>query len=1154
MAIDVGEAVGYLRLDTQDFAEGLIRSESDLKQFSGITEQLGNGITSFGDSLAKTGTKMTAAFTTPIVAAGKKAIDAYRDFESAFTGVKKTLDVTDDALREFGGSADDAYATLKTAIEGMATSTASSAEEIAHVMEISGQLGVPLGRAGKDIIGFTDTMVKLGDTTDLSATEAAEALAKFMNITGTTWDEVDNLGSAIVDLGNNFATNESDIVNMSTRLASAGTVAGLTEQEILALSTAMSSVGIRAEMGGSAMSQTLAQIEKAVQKALAGDEGAIPMLNKLAEVSGMTSEEFATTWETRPIEALQSFLLGLGDLEDKGESTVLVLDEVGMTGIRQSNMLRSLALAGGVLTDAINTSNEAWTLNKAMMNEAELRYGTLDSKINMVKESVKMVARDIAEILLPTFEKMLDGILKAVETWQSLDKEEKEAIIRIAAVVAAIGPLLLVFGKLTSGVGTVVTAFGKIMGVFDMFSGKTGIITGVMDKLHIKLKDTHNEASMFSEGFANAMGGAASSASAFGQTVVNTAGDVSEFDGSLSRTIKTSGSANTSIGSMLGTLLKGGAIIAAVVAAIALLVAGFIQAYKSSEEVRNAVSQLFGVMQRFFTSVIAFAKQLWEALKPVIDAVVNIIAKLIEILLPPLVKMLSAIQSVLEVMLPIIGKVLEVIGKIAAAILNVLGPILEWVVNIIAGIVDAIAGFIESISNFVKKLFHIKDDFKKSGKDAGEGFSEGIKEGEETSKSAIRELGESAKGMLSDTLGISDGKSSVFEGFGLDIGDGFASGIDSGTETVVASVDNMGTQVESSFRSHQERMNQYYDAEIADWQRYIDETLASYQELYEAGRMSEEEYQQAVVEIRKQGNDAILELENQRNNELIALNNEANSSYEQQLEGHLSRIEQRHQSNLDAIEVQTQASVDRINQEYNQGYITREQMLEQVGVSMQVKQERIDAELLKIREEKNAEQEYMEKIHAQEMESIQIGSAQDIKDQKIRIDNEYLESDKKYTEESKKNTKDMTAENIAQVATLATSIASTAATMWTPLVMITANSSKQIQDIINTMVANVSNSLNAMATSIRSTAGAFNSMGVSINGSHSAGLDYVPFNGYVAQLHQGERVLTKEEAREYNNNDNGNNGGDTFVFYDTKNDPYEQARAFKRVKKEMAFG
>ena len=76
----------------------------------------------------------------------------------------------------------------------------------------------------------------------------------------------------------------------------------------------------------------------------------------------------------------------------------------------------------------------------------------------------------------------------------------------------------------------------------------------------------------------------------------------------------------------------------------------------------------------------------------------------------------------------------------------------------------------------------------------------------------------------------------------------------------------------------------------------------------------------------------------------------------------------------------------------------------------------------------------------------------------------------------------------------------------------------------------------------------------SVNGSHANGLDYVPFNGYVAELHKGERVLTKQENEEYNKGRTNNNGGDTFVFYNTKPDPYTYAKQMKRTKQELLYG
>lgn len=75
----------------------------------------------------------------------------------------------------------------------------------------------------------------------------------------------------------------------------------------------------------------------------------------------------------------------------------------------------------------------------------------------------------------------------------------------------------------------------------------------------------------------------------------------------------------------------------------------------------------------------------------------------------------------------------------------------------------------------------------------------------------------------------------------------------------------------------------------------------------------------------------------------------------------------------------------------------------------------------------------------------------------------------------------------------------------------------------------------------------------SVDGKHANGLDYVPYNGYVAELHEGERVLTKQQNKEYNEGKAGH-GGDTFNFYNTKPTPYEYARQMKKAKREILYG
>lgn len=422
-----------------------------------LKEAVSNATSEMGEFLKGVGDAMTKYITLPMMALGTVSVKAFADWESAFIGVKKTVEGTPEQLEA-----------IAQGITDISLSTASSRESVAAVAEAAGQLGI----ATDDVVGFTKVMVMLGDTTNLSADEAAIALARVINITGESTDNIERIGSAIVHLGNNFATSESEIVAMTNRLAAGGTIAGLTTTEILGLATAMSSVGITAEAGGTAMTQTLTAIEK---EFAAFTNKAENNLDKIAEISGMSAEAFADAWQNRPAEAVQAFISGLGSLDEKGESATLVLDELGMSGIRQSNMLKSLALASETLGDAMTKASQGYAMVNengeafnALAEEAEKRYQSFDTQVNQLKESFKLLGsamgEDLAQLILPVIDSLTNGLRNLADWWSNLGEVAKASILVISGIVMAAGPLLTL-------VGGGLIAFAKLkaaMKVFDL--------------------------------------------------------------------------------------------------------------------------------------------------------------------------------------------------------------------------------------------------------------------------------------------------------------------------------------------------------------------------------------------------------------------------------------------------------------------------------------------------------------------------------------------------------------------------------------------------------------------------------------------------------------------------------------------------------------
>ena len=469
------------------FGDGLIKS--------------GDKIKTFGDSVSSLGGKLTTGLTLPLVASVGMVTKAAVDYESAFAGVKKTVDET----------ATVSYKNLSDGIRQMAKELPASAVEIANVAEVAGQLGIK----AEDILTFSRTMIDMGESTNLSAEEAATAIAKIANILGLTSDEYGRFGASVVDLGNNFATTERDIVEMTNRLAAGGKLAGLTAPDILGLATAMSSVGIEAEAGGTAMTQTLTAIGNAVS--LTG-KGAADDLNLIAKTAGMTSEEFQQAWKEKPVVALQSFIKGLKDAQEKGVNMNAILAQLGMTGIRQSNMLKSLALASDKMGDAVDRSNKAWKENTALTNEANKRYETTESQLKMFKNQVTDLAIEFGGPLLKA---LRDG-LKAGKPWidmlaemakhfSSMSEEEQRNVLKWAALTAGAGPALTLLGKgigivggLTKGIGWLTKGTGKAVGGMNL-----------MYKTFQAFRTTGNLSSAFklASGGAVALGNATASAS-----------------------------------------------------------------------------------------------------------------------------------------------------------------------------------------------------------------------------------------------------------------------------------------------------------------------------------------------------------------------------------------------------------------------------------------------------------------------------------------------------------------------------------------------------------------------------------------------------------------------------------------------------------------
>ncbi|MCO4361000.1 phage tail tape measure protein [Staphylococcus agnetis] len=527
--------------------------------------ELGPRLQEIGSKMQSVGRNMSMYVSAPIVAGFGVAVKASVNYEQAIAGVAKTTNMSGKELNN-----------MSDKIIGMSKKMPFAATEIAGVAEAAGQLGVKK----TEITNFTKTMLDMGVATNLTANEAATEFARFANAAKMPISDVDRLGSTVTALGNTTATTEKEIVEMGQRLAGAGAQAGFSADQIMSISAAMSSAGIEAEAGGTAMTQIMNKMTKAA--ANGGSE-----LEAFAKTSGMSAEEFAQTWESNPSKALSAFVKGLSQTKGGAKGVIAALDQVGIKGVREADTIRRMANNHQLLDGALKTGADAWKKNTALTNEANTRYKTMGSQLQIFKNQLMSLAIDIGNVIAPVVVSITKKLGEWAQKFTELPTPIKGVAIGLGLVAAAIGPLLVTLGVMVSTIGSAMTVIAPLM-------------------TSIKTLSFITKGWALATGFLNTILGVAK-----GQIALQTV-----LTGKYSLVTKTAAIVTRGLGLAIRFMTGP---IGLVITAVGLLVAAIVHLWRNNETFRNGVIRIWNSIKdgllTIWNGIKTFGIAVWNGLK-----------------------------------------------------------------------------------------------------------------------------------------------------------------------------------------------------------------------------------------------------------------------------------------------------------------------------------------------------------------------------------------------------------------------------------------------------------------------------------------------------------------------------------------------------------
>ncbi len=404
----VGAITGEMKLKRGKWNQGVRSVKDDVRQMKrGVRDLEDRG--KRGISLnTKAFVARAAAASASILAVGvalKKVVRISIELESAFTGVRKTVDATE---QQFGK--------LEKNLMGLSKRLPTTAKELFKIAEIAGQLGVNV----ENLEEFTEQIAILGETTNVAGEEAALMLAQWANVTGLPLEDIDRLVATIVGVGNAAATTERHILEMGSRLTGIMSVLGGTDAQIVGLSASMASVGLNAEMAGTAFSTLMTNIAQAVD--LGSDD-----LESFAAVAGKTAEDFAKSFKKDATTAVLDVVEGLKRYKEAGGPVFQLMKDLGVEATRESRLLLTLGGAMDVVRGIMNKANKEWDDGTAAVNEMNERLKDTQSQMDITKNKVVSLADAFGDFFNPAVEwaakhmgNLAEATDKALRAWDDL--------------------------------------------------------------------------------------------------------------------------------------------------------------------------------------------------------------------------------------------------------------------------------------------------------------------------------------------------------------------------------------------------------------------------------------------------------------------------------------------------------------------------------------------------------------------------------------------------------------------------------------------------------------------------------------------------------------------------------------------------------------
>ncbi len=452
-------------IETQQDLEALISASAEANTSLSALSDLGSSLESVGETIADVGTTLTTTVTAGVVALGTAAVTTASSFESAMSQVQATMGITADDLSELDGETVNTMEALGNLAKEMGSTTAFSASECAEALNY-------LALAGYDTQQMADTLptvLNLAAAGSMSLSTASDMVTDAMCALGLETSDADAFVDQMAKTASTTNTSVSQLgEGILTIGATAKSMAGGTQELCTALGI-LANNGIKGSEGGTHLRNVMLSLQSPTD-----------------EASGLMEELGLSIYDSEG--NMRSLNAILSDLTTSME---------GMTSAEQDSVLSTLFNKTDLasVNALLASTGDTWETLQETVSESEgsaqqmadTLLDNLSGQLTILQSGIEGIATAFGEVLLPYIKSAVDVVQDVVDRLSAMDDETRNLIVTIAAIAAAIGPCLVVFGTVLSKVGVAMQAISKlgksVLTLVGNFKQGTGIFAKISTAL-----------------------------------------------------------------------------------------------------------------------------------------------------------------------------------------------------------------------------------------------------------------------------------------------------------------------------------------------------------------------------------------------------------------------------------------------------------------------------------------------------------------------------------------------------------------------------------------------------------------------------------------------------------------------------------------------